>query len=238
MFSSSFAFYSANSWYKVSCSSASPNSRCHLSSCILAVLSLFSGSSWGVSSSQNTWNIWPKFCTAHQNNPSLSLALLSCCPLFGINFTCMLYFWWNCCCLLALYSFLHRQWNKQNHSTPISEMLFTFLWEKLLEKIFSRWKTANRCYKGRCKLQVPIKGVNFDDSNWLNVEKYFMESAGVWYLCTSCWHIRTSEISDTKIASAQLLYKGLSMHYSGLAQSWKVPDFREVLEFHFSLKGP
>ena len=101
MFSSSFAFYSANSWYKGSCSSASPNSRCHLSSCILAVLSLFSGSSWGVSSSQNTWNIWPKFCTAHQNNPTLSLALLSCCPLFGINFTCMLYFWWNCCCFVG-----------------------------------------------------------------------------------------------------------------------------------------
>ena len=42
--------------------------------------------------------------------------------------------------LLALYSFPHRQWNKQNYSTPILEMLFTFLWEKLFEKIFSHWK--------------------------------------------------------------------------------------------------
>ena len=40
-------------------------------------------------------------------------------------------------------------------------MLFTFLWEKLFEKNFSRWKTANRCYKGCCKLQAPLKGVNF-----------------------------------------------------------------------------
>ena len=77
--------------------------------------------------------------------------------------------------LLALYSFLHRQWNKQNYSTPISEMLLTFLWEKLCEKNFSCWKTANRCCKGRCKLRAPLKGVNFGaklthfDVFWLDI---------------------------------------------------------------------
>ena len=138
MFSSSFAFYSANSWYKGLCSSASLNSRCHLSSCILAVLSLFSGISWGVSSSQNTWNIWPKFCTAHQNNPTLSLALLSCCPLFGINFTCMLYFWWNCCCFVGSLQFSSPtvKQTKPFHSN-FRDAFHFFMRKTLRENLFS-----------------------------------------------------------------------------------------------------
>ena len=67
--------------------------------------------------------------------------------------------------LLALYSILHWKWSKQNYSTPISEMLFTFLWEKLFEKNFSRWKTANQCCKGRCKLQVQNSHTSMS-SNW------------------------------------------------------------------------
>ena len=53
----------------------------------------------------------------------------------------------------TLYSFLHRQRNKQNYSTQISRMLFTFLEEKLFEKNFSHCMSA--------KLQAPINGRNF-----------------------------------------------------------------------------
>ena len=39
--------------------------------------------------------------------------------------------------LPALFSFLRRQWNKRNYSTPISEMFFTFITRKTLrEKLF------------------------------------------------------------------------------------------------------
>ena len=120
------------------CSSASPNSRCHLSSCILTVLSLFSGSSWGVLSSQNTWNIWPNFRTAHQNNPTLSPALLSCCPLFGINFTCMLYFWWNCCCFIGSLQFSSPtvKQTKLFHSN-FRDAFHFFMRKTLRENLFS-----------------------------------------------------------------------------------------------------
>ena len=33
--------------------------------------------------------------------------------------------------------------------------------EKLFEKNLSRWMSARRCCKGRCKLQAPLKGGNF-----------------------------------------------------------------------------
>ena len=60
--------------------------------------------------------------------------------------------------LPALYSFLHRQQNKRNHTTPISEMFFTFFMRKIcFEKNLPRWMSA----KWRCKLQAPIKGGNF-----------------------------------------------------------------------------
>ena len=60
--------------------------------------------------------------------------------------------------LPALYSFLHRQQNKRNYTTPISEMSFTFFMRKTcFEKNLPRWMSA----KWRCKLQAPIKGGNF-----------------------------------------------------------------------------
>ena len=59
--------------------------------------------------------------------------------------------------LPALYSFLHRQQNKRNYTTPISEMFFTFFMRKTLRENLPRWMSA----KWRCKLQAPIKGGNF-----------------------------------------------------------------------------
>ena len=55
--------------------------------------------------------------------------------------------------LPALCSLLHRQWNKGNYSTLISEIFFTFLREKLFEKNFSRWMSAKRC----CNRLVPSR---------------------------------------------------------------------------------
>ena len=55
--------------------------------------------------------------------------------------------------LPALYSFLHRQQNKRNYTTPISEMFFTFFMRKTLRENLPRWMSA----KWRCKLQAPIK---------------------------------------------------------------------------------
>ena len=53
--------------------------------------------------------------------------------------------------LPALYSFLHRQQNKRNYTTPISEMSFTFFMRKTcFEKNLPRWMSA----KWRCKLQA------------------------------------------------------------------------------------
>ena len=49
----------------------SPNSRCHLSSCILAVLAMFLANSCPISSLWNKWNV-PPFCTHYQNNSTLS----------------------------------------------------------------------------------------------------------------------------------------------------------------------
>ena len=46
--------------------------------------------------------------------------------------------------------------------------------------------------------------------------EYFMESAGVRYFRTSCWHTsrnRKSEISDTKTAFPEIPYKAFSMWY-------------------------
>ena len=59
--------------------------------------------------------------------------------------------------LPALYSFLLRQQNKRNYTTPISEMFFTFFMRKTLRENLPRWMSA----KWRCKLQAPIKGENF-----------------------------------------------------------------------------
>ena len=49
----------------------------------------------------------------------------------------------------------------------------------------------------------------------LSYREYFMESVGVRYLRTSCCRIRnrSSEISDTKTTSAEVLYKVLSKLY-------------------------
>ena len=47
------------------------NSRCHLSSCILAVLAMFLANSCPISSLWNKWNV-PPFCTHYQNNSTLS----------------------------------------------------------------------------------------------------------------------------------------------------------------------
>ena len=57
--------------------------------------------------------------------------------------------------LPALYSFLQRQWNKRNYSTPISEMFFTFItrktiWEKLFPlNVCEATLQAARAYKRR-----------------------------------------------------------------------------------------
>ena len=54
--------------------------------------------------------------------------------------------------LSALYSFLNRQETNETIPLQFPRCLLPFLREKLLEKIFSRWK------KRRCKLQASIKG--------------------------------------------------------------------------------
>ena len=60
-------------------------------------------------------------------------------------------------------NFLHQQTHTRTlYSTPVSEMFFTFLREKLFEKNFSRWMSVKQLVKrGRCKLPAPIKGWNF-----------------------------------------------------------------------------
>ena len=117
------------------------------------------------------------------------------------------------CCFPVVYNCLHRQWNKRNYSTPISEMFCTFLREKNASRKTSRWMSAKKLVSEGAASWKPLQkmGISVGNSHtsvasdWTyrcfhvrnNIVRSFdwLELICVWKFTTAFWWVFLSMYS-------------------------------------------